>query len=185
VRAGALYHDVGKLARPEFFSENQSDDNPHDGLSARESAAIIKAHVAEGVSRVNGSRLGEAIAAFVREHHGRSTVSYFLDLARQRGEPADEEAFRYPGPSPASRETAILMIADRVEATSRSMPGASEPELREMVGRTIDRLRLDGELDRAPLTLGDLQGIAGALVQALGGARHQRVAYPPAPSRSH
>ncbi len=178
VRAGALYHDIGKLPTPEFFSENQANPSPHDGLTPLESARVILRHAADGLELVKRHRLGEAMEDCVREHHGRTVVSFFLEMARKGGDKVNPEDFRYPGPSPRSRETAILMIADTVEATSRSMPGASEDELRAMVERSIERLQKDGELNHAPLTLGDLSAIAESLVRGLAGLRHNRVSYP-------
>ena len=178
VRVGALYHDVGKTVNPALFVENQAAVNPHDSLDPEESARLISAHVAEGVRLAREYRLGDRVIEFIREHHGTGPMRFFLARAETAGRTVDPQAFRYPGPRPQSRETALLMIADQVEATSRAMSGAPESELRTMVGATIERLRAEGQLDEAPLTLRDLVAVREALVQMLVGLHHRRIAYP-------
>jgi putative nucleotidyltransferase with HDIG domain len=178
VRVGALYHDVGKLADRDLFIENQAATNPHDTLAPLESARRIRAHVEEGVRIVREYRLGERIADFVREHHGTRPIEYFLHKARTAAAAVDPADYQYPGPRPRSKETAILMIADQVEATSRAMPGASSDQRREMIASTIDRLRDEGQLDDAPVTLRDLERIREALAEVLAGMNHRRVEYP-------
>ncbi|MEW5981154.1 MAG: HDIG domain-containing metalloprotein [Acidobacteriota bacterium] len=184
VRVGTLYHDVGKLERPALFTENQRGLNPHDQLDAEESARLIRAHVQDGLALIRERGIGERIADFVREHHGTGTLAFFLAQAEERGATVDRGQFRYPGPRPRSKETAILMIADQVEATARSMEDATEADYDRMVERTIERIRREGELDDAPLTLGDLRRIREALVSALVDSTHRRVAYPPARQES-
>jgi putative nucleotidyltransferase with HDIG domain len=179
VRVGALYHDVGKIVNPTLFVENQSGLNAHDRLSPQESARLIRTHVADGVRLVRAHRLGERIADFVREHHGTSPITYFLQRARQLGEAPDEADFRYQGPPPRSRETGILMIVDQVEATARTMRGRTDQEYRAMVRQTIDRIRQEGQLNLCPLTLHDLSLIEDAVVEVLAGMNHRRVEYPP------
>jgi putative nucleotidyltransferase with HDIG domain len=183
VRVGALYHDVGKIVNPGLFVENQSGLNVHDHLSPQESARLIRTHVADGVRLVRAHRLGERIADFIREHHGTSAITYFLQRARQLGEPLDEADFRYEGPPPRSRETGILMIVDQVEATARTMHGRTGDEYRKMVRQTIDRIRQEGQLDVCPLTLHDLSLIEAAVVEVLAGMNHRRVEYPPQVAR--
>jgi len=178
VRVGALYHDVGKIPNRNVFIENQSAGNPHDALDPVESARLIRAHVLDGVAMIREHGLGERIADFVREHHGTRVIEYFLERARQAGGPVDPGDYRYPGPRPRSRETAILMIADQVEAISRTMPGAGPDDLQAMVAATIERVRIEGQLDEAPLALTDVDQIRQALVRALIGMHHRRIDYP-------
>jgi cyclic-di-AMP phosphodiesterase PgpH len=182
VRVGALYHDVGKLGNRLLFVENQSAVNPHDALSPRESARLIRAHVLDGVRMVRDQGLGERIVDFVLEHHGTRCIEYFLERARRGGGPVDVSDYRYPGPRPRSKETAILMIADQVEAIGRTMSGAGADAYRDMVETTIDRLRGEGQFDEAPVTLRDLNQIRQALARVLEGMHHHRVAYPSQPS---
>ena len=177
-RVAALYHDVGKVAQPEYFIENEHDRSPHDGLSPAESARIIINHVIEGVRLVREAGVGERIADFVREHHGTSLARYFFIRAHEQDPSVGPEAFAYPGPRPRSRETAILMVADQVEATARSMPEPTEDAFRTMVQRTIDRAREEGQFDECPLTFQDLASIREALVHALTGVHHRRIRYP-------
>lgn len=178
VRVGALYHDVGKTTNSGLFVENQSSGNPHDSLSAAESASLIRAHVADGVAILREYGLPARIADFVREHHGTRLLTHLFDCAREHDSGCEAGDFQYPGPRPRSRETAILMIADQVEATSRTMPGAGADGYREMVDRTIDRLRVEHQLDDAPLTLRDIARLRDALVAVLVGMHHHRIEYP-------
>lgn len=181
VRVGALYHDVGKTTQPEMFIENQHGRNPHDQLQPLESARNIIEHVTEGVRLVREHRLGSRIEDFVREHHGTSPVHYFLDRARKSGEPFDPDDFAYPGPSPRSLETLILMLADQVEATARSMAGADAAAYEAMVDRTLDRAHADRQLADSPVTFHDLAAIREALLNTLLSMTHHRITYPGQP----
>ncbi len=181
-RVGGLYHDVGKMRAPEFFAENQRGANPHDRLDPRESAHILRAHVTDGVALVAAHRMGDRIADFVREHHGTGTMRLLLEKAAEAdptGAPADEEAFRYPGPRPRSRETGITMIADQLEATARAAPPAGESGCFDLVNRTVDRILGEGELEDSGLTPGDLSLLRPALARALLAMYHRRLTYPP------
>jgi len=177
-RVGALYHDAGKTERPDCFTENQQGPNPHDHMPPGESARVIIGHVEAGERLVREFGLGERVADFVREHHGTSTVRSFLVKAQQAGDPVDPGDFRYPGPRPRSRETAILMIADQVEATSRSMDDPSEDHLRAMVQATIERNQAERQFDDCPLSLRELATIGDTLAQVLASVHHRRVKYP-------
>ena len=177
-RVGALYHDAGKTVHPDHFTENQQGVNPHDQMSARDSARAIIGHVGAGVRLVREFGLGERIADFVREHHGTATVRSFLVKAQQAGEAVDVAEFSYPGPRPRSRETAILMIADQVEATARAMDAPTEDALRAMVRSTIDRIAGERQFDECPLTLQELATIGDTLTQVLQSVHHRRVKYP-------
>ena len=178
VRIGSLYHDSGKTNNPKMFTENQSGDNLHDSLSPEQSAYIIRSHVTEGVQLVKDFRLSERIADFVLEHHGTGVIKYFLEKARAKGQEINLSDFTYPGPKPRSKETGILMIADQVEATSRSVENRTADEFQQMVLKTISRIHAEGQLDECPLTLKDLARIQESFVQVLVGIHHNRIKYP-------
>jgi hypothetical protein len=179
-RVGALFHDVGKTERPEYFVENQQGTNPHDVADPVESARIIVGHVHDGVRLCREAGLSERVVDFVREHHGTGCVRYFLVKATEAGRAIDPAEFSYAGPRPRSRETGLLMIADQVEATARAMDEAGEDALRAMVRATIDRVQAEGQLDDCPLTFQELSTAREVFVQVLLGAHHRRIKYPPA-----
>ena len=184
VRVGALYHDVGKLDAPEFFTENQRDPNPHDEIGPRESARVILAHPERAVELLTQYHVGGQIANLAREHHGTGALASFLQKAEAAGLQPDPADYRYPGPRPRSRESALLMMADKIEAMARSRGAATETEFRGVVSTTMDDLLNDGQLDDAPLTLRDLARLQDAFVAALTSLRHTRVPYPALPRRS-
>lgn len=177
-RVGAYYHDVGKVKRPYFFVENQMGaENPHDKLSPNLSALVITSHVKDGVELAREHRLPEELVEFIRTHHGTTLVSYFYHRARQAGE-CIEDNFRYDGPVPETREQAVVMLADGVEATVRAMR-ETQPDKLEATIRNIVKERLDsGQLARADLTLGQLDRIVSTFIHVLGGVYHRRVEYP-------
>lgn len=181
VRVGAQYHDIGKTKRPYFFVENQfGGENPHDKLSPTLSTLIIISHVRDGLELAKEYHLPDVIVNFIREHHGTDLVKYFYQKAVEnaKGESVDEKDFRYPGPRPQSKETALVMLADAVEAAVRSL-GRPTPGRIEGFVRRIIRDRLEaGELDESDLTLRDLDKIAEAFVRVLTGIFHKRVEYP-------
>jgi hypothetical protein len=180
-RVAALFHDVGKVAKPEYYSENQAGaGNIHDDLSPGLSRAVILSHVQEGLKLAKDHRLGDRVAEIIAQHHGTSILYYFLDKAQSRGqEPrVEEETFRYPGPRPKSREAAIIMLADAAEATARSMKNPSRPELEEMVTRIVNRAYLDGQLNECDMTLRDLHAVGQAFSRVLSAVMHARVDYP-------
>jgi hypothetical protein len=187
-RVGCYYHDVGKLARPQFFVENQGrGGNPHDQLSPGDSAAIIRAHVGDGLALANAARLPESVAAFIPEHHGTGEIRYFLHRASEaRGSAEiDPSAFRYPGPSPRSRETAVVMLADSVEAVVRTLQKPTPEAVRNAINEMIGQRVASGQLDDAPLTLRDLDRVREEFARVLSGQFHNRVQYPVAtPSAS-
>ena len=183
VRVGALYHDVGKLDAPEFFTENQRDPNLHDEIGPRESARVILAHPERAVELLTQYHVGGQIANLAREHHGTGTLASFLQKAEAAGLQPDPADYRYLGPRPRSRESALLMMADKIEAMARSRGAATETEFRGVVSTTMDDLLNDGQLDDAPLTLRDLARLQDAFVTALTSLRHTRVAYPALPRR--
>jgi len=186
-RVGTYYHDIGKTVRPYFFIENNIEGvNPHDRLDPYTSARIIISHVSDGVDLARKYRLPEPIIDFIREHHGTSRVEYFYHQACQEQntlEEVDESQFRYGGPRPRSRETAILMLADASEAIVRAINPATHAEILELIHSTINRRLLSGQLDDSPITLQDLDLAAEAFARVLQGIHHPRIRYPgdPAP----
>jgi putative nucleotidyltransferase with HDIG domain len=182
-RVGGLYHDIGKLRRPHCFVENQSGDNIHDRLSPGLSALLIKAHVKDGLELGRAIRLPQPVLEIIQQHHGTSVIMYFYHRARQMAEETgvpipDEKNFRYVGPRPRSKEAAILMLADSIEASARALPQVT-PESLAVHIRTIVQGRLsDGELDEAELTLHDIGVIQEAFTVVLRGVLHHRIEYP-------
>jgi putative nucleotidyltransferase with HDIG domain len=215
-RAGAYYHDVGKVKRPYFFVENQFGGvNPHEGLSPQLSALVIRSHVRDGVELAQQARLPAAVVDFIRTHHARTRVGFFQQQAMAAqapaeeaeagagsrpavtrggsaaapeapapaptagGSPADEEdPFRYPGPLPETRETAVVMLADAVEAAVRASGGRSDEQIRATVDRVVATRLAEGQLDRAELTLRDVDRIKATFRRILAGAYHARIEYP-------
>ena len=182
VRVGAYYHDIGKTVRPYFFAENIMDESsPHEKLDPNTSAQIIISHVKDGVDLAQKYRLPDRIQDFIREHHGRSLVKYFFIQAQRNaapGEVVNEEDFRYPGPSPHSKETSILMLADTCEAAVRAVRPGSREELEALVNRLIDERVMSGELNESSLTFKELQEVRSVFLQVLQGVHHPRVIYP-------
>lgn len=183
VRVGAFYHDIGKMKRPYFFIENQrGGENPHDKISPNLSALIISTHVKEGLELARQHKLPQALHPFIAEHHGTTVIGYFYRKALEQAQntPVEESDFRYPGPRPQSRETAILMLADSCEAAVRSM-NTNDPVQIEMMIRKIvdDRLR-DRQLDECDLNMRDLDRIVAVFTRVLTGVFHARVEYPEA-----
>ncbi|MBM5797005.1 MAG: HDIG domain-containing protein [Cyanobacteria bacterium K_Offshore_0m_m2_072] len=187
VRTGSLYHDVGKLHGPQWFIENQGDGgNPHDQLDDPfASAAILQAHVDEGLKLARRYRLPRPLADFIPEHQGTLKMGYFLHQARERDPAVAEAAFRYSGPRPRSRETAILMLADGCEAALRSLPpGTSEQEACAMVRRLIGARLEDGQLALSGLSRAELELVIRAFVRVWRRMRHRRIPYPIPPRRA-
>ena len=187
VRTGSLYHDVGKLHGPHWFIENQGEgDNPHDQLDdPLASAAILQAHVDEGLKLARRYRLPRPLADFIPEHQGTLKMGYFLHQARERDPSVPESVFRYQGPRPRSSETAILMLADGCEAALRSLPpGTSEQEARAMVRQLIGARLRDGQLAHSGLSRSELELVIRAFVRVWRRMRHRRIPYPIAPRRA-
>ncbi|MFM2122745.1 MAG: hypothetical protein RLZZ589_1182 [Cyanobacteriota bacterium] len=181
IRTGALYHDVGKLHGPQWFIENQnSGDNPHDALDDPQlSAGILQAHVDEGLKLARRHRLPRPLADFIPEHQGTLKMGYFLHEARRRNPAIAESDYRYRGPIPRSRETAVLMLADGCEAALRSLPpDTDEQQARAMVRRIIDARWQDGQLRDSGLTLAELELLVRAFVRVWRRMRHRRIPYP-------
>jgi putative nucleotidyltransferase with HDIG domain len=179
-RVGANFHDIGKMLKPRYYVENQYGDNPHDELSPSMSALVIAAHVKDGMELGRQWGLPREVLAFIPEHHGTSVMQYFYKKALERddGKSVKVDDFRYPGPRPQTRESAIVMLADGVEASTRSLRRMTPSRIREMVRKIIERRLADGELDECGLSLSDLARIREAFVPILVGIHHERVAYP-------
>ncbi|MGA0162659.1 MAG: HD family phosphohydrolase [Bdellovibrionota bacterium] len=180
-RVASLYHDVGKTKKPQYFIENIKGENKHDRLVPSMSALIISNHVKEGIELAESYKLPQSIIDVIPQHHGTSLISFFYEKAKQAAESPediDEKDFRYPGPKPQTKEAAIIMLADAVEATAKSLQGANLDQLRQKVGQTIKRFFLDGQLDECELSLKDLNSIGDAFIQVLQGIYHQRIDYP-------
>ncbi|MEX2501935.1 MAG: HDIG domain-containing metalloprotein [Trueperaceae bacterium] len=180
-RVGALYHDVGKIRRPQFFVENQSDGrNPHDRLSPHLSYLIITSHVRDGIQMLRDHALPSALEPFVAEHHGTTVLAYFYKRALEDSDRLDELNFRYPGPKPQSRESAVLMLADTVEAASRTLPDPTQGSIRAMIDRLFEQRLQDDQLSESPLTFRDLETIASVFERVMTASLHRRVKYPSA-----
>lgn len=181
VRTGALYHDIGKMTNPAFFTENQTKGvNPHRNLPYEQSAQIIISHVTEGIKMAEKAMLPKAIIDFIRTHHGEGKAKYFYNsyCNAHPGEPVDESLFSYPGPNPFTKETAILMMADSVEAASRSLNEYTDETIRALVDKIIDGQIADGLLRNAPLTFRDIDKIKTTFIEKLKTMYHTRISYP-------
>ena len=181
IRTGSLYHDVGKLHAPGWFIENQKDEpNPHDSLNDPfASAAVLQAHVDEGLKLARRHRLPRPIADFIPEHQGTLKMGYFLHEARARDPNVDESLFRYRGPAPRSRETAVLMLADGCEAALRSLPpDTSDDQARDTVRRLVGARQRDGQLRKSSLSRSEVELVIRAFVQVWRRMRHRRIPYP-------
>ena len=181
-RVGALYHDIGKLKRPLFFVENQSYfliENPHNKFTPRISKMIITAHPKDGIEIAKEYRLPQVVQNFIIQHHGEGLASYFYNQAVQEEgvENVKEEQFRYPGPKPNTKETAILMIADAVESAVRSLKNPTPEEIENMINKIIVERLNDGQLSDSPLTLKDIKTIAATFSRILRGMQHNRIKY--------
>jgi cyclic-di-AMP phosphodiesterase PgpH len=181
-KVGAYYHDIGKVKNPRFFIENiTSDKNPHDSLTPLMSATIIRAHIKDGIELAEEGKLPKELIDFIPQHHGTSMIEYFYDRAIKEagdGDMIDEQAYRYHGPKPQSKEAAILMIADVLEASSRRLTEPNPARIQALVQKTINRTFVSGQLDESDLTLRDLHKIGVALSRSLLGIFHSRIDYP-------
>ena len=187
-RVGAYFHDVGKIEKPPYFVENQKGNrNKHEKLSPRMSSLIIQAHVKDGIALAKEYNLPQEVVDFIPMHHGTTRIDYFYNKALRLAQSSDDETkideikeqdYRYPGPKPQTKETGILMLADGIEATARSMDDQSPPRLEQMIDDHIKKRFGEGELDECPLTLKDLTRIKTAFLNVLIGVYHTRVKYP-------
>lgn len=180
VRAGAIYHDIGKMRNAAYFTENQGAINPHDQLSPTESAAVIIKHVTDGIAMAQKHNLPQAIQDFIRMHHGRGVTKYFYNqyCNDHPDETVDVDKFTYPGPNPNTKETGILMLADAIEASSRSLKDLNKETLIAHVNKIVDSIVADGLLNDTPLTFRDIQTIKDTFAEKLATIYHSRIAYP-------
>ncbi len=181
-RVGGLYHDIGKMENPGYFTENQTESNEHDKLKPRMSALVIKAHVSNGVKIAEEHGLPEIIIDFIRTHHGDSLIKYFWEKAKEQADTSKkeirEEDFRYDGPLPQTKETGILLLADCIEASSRAMKDPNYQKLENLIDRMIDERVNEGQLSKTPLTFQDIRTIKETFLNILVGIYHSRVEYP-------
>jgi putative nucleotidyltransferase with HDIG domain len=182
-RVACYYHDIGKSVRPTYFIENQTYmDNRHDKLSPRMSSIVLANHVKQGVELAREHKLPPRIIAIIPQHHGTGLMKYFYYKARKAADDSNsaalEKEFRYPGPKPQTKEAAIIMIADSVEAAARTVQEATPTKLRNMIDTIITRIRDDGQLDECDITLRELRIVAESFVKVLMGIHHHRIAYP-------
>ncbi len=181
VRVGSFYHDVGKITRPYFFTENQEGSGVHSRLDPLTSAQTIVNHVSDGVELARRYRLPETIQAFITEHHGRRNIKCFHHMAIKAADDPDsvnEQDYQYPGPNPQSRETAVVLLADSCEAASTALQSRGEEQIEELVNQIIDEIMLEGALDESGLTLGDVHTIKESFAETLKGRFHVRPKYP-------
>jgi hypothetical protein len=181
VRTGALYHDIGKTQDAIYYTENQSGGiNPHEQLSCIDSAGKIISHVTEGLKLAEKANLPQAIKSFIATHHGQGKAKFFYVKWKNEhpGEEVDDLLFTYPGPNPFTKEQAILMMADAVEAASRSLPEYSEQSIRNLVNRILDSQVQDGYFRECPITFRDIQYAKTVLIEKLKIIYHTRVSYP-------
>lgn len=183
VRVAALHHDIGKMINPTYFTENQvTSVNPHDGLPPKESAKIIINHVIHGIEMAKNHQIPDRIIDFIRTHHGTTKVYYFykkaLELAKETGEEVDAKDYQYPGPAPFSKETAILMMSDSVEAASKSLREPTAAKIDEFVEKIIDKQMEDGQFINASITFKEIQTVKKILKRKLNNIYHLRVEYP-------
>jgi len=182
-RVAAYYHDIGKVKKPQYFVENQAgQENRHDKLAPSMSALILTAHVKDGIEIARESKLGDALIDILRQHHGTGLMKFFYDKAKSLQDPivqlVDERDYRYPGPKPQTREAALIMLADAVEAAGRTLADPTPARIQGMVQKIINNIFIDGQLDECELTLKDLHKIAKSFNRILAGIFHYRIDYP-------
>ncbi len=183
VRVAAYYHDIGKIKKPLYFIENiGGQENRHDKLAPSMSSLILMAHVKDGTEMAREHRLGQTLIDIIRQHHGTGLMKFFYDRAKSKAVPGvehiDERDYRYPGPKPQTREAALILLADAVEAASRTLTDPTPARIQGMVQKIINNIFIDGQLDECELTLKDIHNIAKSFNLVLGGIFHYRVDYP-------
>jgi putative nucleotidyltransferase with HDIG domain len=179
-RVGAYYHDIGKIAKPQYFVENQAKGrNPHDKLKPGTSAQIIRNHVREGLELAEEHKLPRALRSFITEHHGTGAITFFYEKAKERdGAVPNPVEFSYPGPLPQTAETAVVMLADGVEAATRVLSEPTPDRIRDVIDHIVKQRIEQGQLRDAPLTLKQLDTIKDEFTRVLSGMYHNRIDYP-------
>ena len=188
-RVSAYYHDIGKMKKPLYFVENQkTGENKHDRLLPSMSSLIIISHVKDGIELARRHRLGRPIQDIISQHHGTSCITYFYqkarDLQQDDEQTVTDQDFRYPGPKPQTKEAGIVMLADAVQATSKTLTDPSPSRIQSMVQRIINNIFVDGQLDECELTLNDLHLIGESFNRILNGIFHSRIEYPDSAERN-
>lgn len=181
-RVAAYYHDIGKLKMPGYYIENAGDENKHDKLTPSMSTLVITSHVKEGVELAEKHRLGSGIIDIIRQHHGTSVVTFFYQKAvnakEADGQEVDEKSFRYPGPKPQTKEAGLVMLADAIEAASKTLPDPTPDRVQWLMQKIVNKIFTDGQLDECELTLKDLHLITKSFNRVFAGIYHQRIDYP-------
>ncbi|MBR1640387.1 MAG: HDIG domain-containing protein [Treponema sp.] len=177
-RVGAYYHDIGKIEQPEYFVENQKGQNKHDSISPTLSASVLKSHVRKGVEKARQMHLPQVIIDIIAEHHGNSVIAYFYNEAKEKDPSLSPEDFSYPGPPPSTRESAVVMLADTVEAACHTLENPSVPRLEKFITTLVNGKVEHNQLDNCGLTFRDVSKIKEAFVQVLAGYYHTRIEYP-------
>jgi len=188
VKVSSYYHDIGKLTKPQYFIENQQNqENKHDKLSPKMSGLVIISHVKDGCELAAQAKLGRQIINIIHQHHGTSIISYFYDKAKKDKDESirslSETDFRYPGPKPQTKEAGLIMLGDVVEASSRTLTNPTPARIKSLVRERIEGIYMDGQLDECELTLSNLNTIAETFTKILTGIFHHRVDYPETPSK--
>lgn len=183
IRVGAYYHDIGKLKHPEYYIENQIfSSNKHESLSPSMSSLILASHVKDGLAMAEELKLGPAVAAMIPQHHGTRVMTYFYqkakEAAQEKGEAVREDDFRYPGPKPQTKEAAILMLADQVEAAARTLQDPTPGQIRALIERIVQATIQDGQFDECDITMRELKLVSRAFERVLTGIHHHRIEYP-------
>jgi putative nucleotidyltransferase with HDIG domain len=177
-RVGAYYHDIGKIEQPEYFVENQAGYNKHDELNPRLSATVIRSHVKLGAEKARALGLPEGVVDIISQHHGNAVIAWFFDQAKKGGGEVDPDDFSYPGQPPASREAAVVMLADSVEAATRTLKRPTASRLEDFIREIIMDKVQDGQLDRSDLTFKDIDTVRDSFTRILAGHFHSRIGYP-------
>jgi putative nucleotidyltransferase with HDIG domain len=182
-RVSAYYHDIGKIKKPQYFIENQmTGNNRHDKLTPSMSSLILVSHVKDGIELAKGNKLGNKIIDIIRQHHGTRLINYFYQKAREQENPGMQEVnerdFRYLGPKPQTKEAGLVMLADAVEAASRTLDDPTPARIKGLVQKIINDIFIDGQLDECELTLKDLNEIAKSFNIILNAIHHHRIEYP-------
>ena len=178
-RVGAYYHDIGKMEMGEYFIENQHDSlNKHDGLTPRLSATVLRSHVQKSIEKAHSMHLPQAVIDIIAEHHGNGLIAYFYNKAKEKGENVDPIDFSYPGQRPKTRESAVVMLSDIVEAGCRSLSKHSVPSLTKFIDSAVKGKIESGQLDDCGLTFKDIATIKSTFIDILSGYYHSRIKYP-------
>ena len=177
-RVAAYYHDIGKIEQPEYFVENQKGENKHDEINPTLSASVIKSHVRKGIEKGHQMHLPQVVIDIIAEHHGTSVIAYFYNMAKEKDPSLSPEDFSYPGPLPSSKESAVVMLADTVEAACRTLENPSVTRLEKFITTLINAKVEHNQLDNCELTFRDISRIKDSFVQMLAGYYHSRIEYP-------